>query len=135
MALKDICALEVPSDDDCVLYLWATAPKLQEALEVMRAWGFTYKTHAVWDKEWIGMGYWFRGQHELLLVGVKGQVSPPKPKDRIPSVYSERRTEHSKKPSYFRDMITNSFPAEWGKLELFAREKGSQSWEVWGDEV
>lgn len=56
-----------PSEDNAVLYLWATAPKLLEALEVMRAWGFKYKTQAVWDKSWVGMGYWFRGQHEILL--------------------------------------------------------------------
>ena len=54
MTLKDICDLKVPSDNNCVLYLWATAPKLLEALEVMKSWGFRYKTHAIWDKQWIG---------------------------------------------------------------------------------
>src|SRR3990167_4109901 len=77
MSLEAIKSLDVPSDEDAVLYLWATAPKLQESLEVMKAWGFTYRSHMVWDKEIIGMGYWFRGQHELLLVGVKGSFSPP----------------------------------------------------------
>ena len=51
MTLKDICDLKVPSDNNCVLYLWATAPKLLEALEVMKSWGFRYKTHAIWDKQ------------------------------------------------------------------------------------
>jgi len=74
-----------------VLYLWATAPKLLEAIEVMKAWNFSYKTHAIWDKEKIGMGYWFRGQHELLLVGTKGHFSPPAASLRIPSVIREAR--------------------------------------------
>ena len=145
MTLKDICALNVPADDNCVLYLWATAPKLLEALEVMRAWEFTYKTHAIWDKKWIGMGYWFRGTHELLLVGVKGKVSPPKPTERVPSIYQEKRTEHSRKPEYFKGLITDSFPAEWNRLEMFARPTKvnlfngrpdkSPSWDYWGNEV
>lgn len=90
------------------------------------------------------MGYWFRGQHELLLVGVKGKVSPPIPTERVSSVYREKRTEHSKKPAYFRGVITDSFPAEWNRLELFARNDGNKDlfnkneldgWDVWGNEV
>ena len=135
MDLKDIKRLKIPSDDNAVLYLWATAPKLLEALEVMLAWGFTYKTQAIWDKEIIGMGYWFRGQHEILLVGTKGKVSPPIPSERISSIYREKRTKHSKKPMAIRAIITKSFPADWNRLEMFAREKTSPSWDVWGNEV
>ena len=64
MELEEIKDFLIPADRNAVLYLWATAPKLKEALSVMESWGFTYKTHAIWDKEIIGMGYWFRGQHE-----------------------------------------------------------------------
>lgn len=147
MTLEDICKLNVPSDDNAVLYLWATAPKLREALKVMEAWGFEYKTHAIWDKDWIGMGYWFRGRHELLLVEVKGKVSPPKSEFRIPSIYKEKRGEHSRKPLYFRGLITDSFPVDWNRLELFARPNKetlfsqysqsdrSPSWDYWGNEV
>jgi len=74
MSVEEICAMDIPSDDNAVLYLWATSPKLLEAIKVMEAWGFTYKTHAIWDKEKVGMGYWFRGQHEILMVGVKRQI-------------------------------------------------------------
>ena len=65
MELEEIKNLPINeiADTNCVLYLWATAPKLIEALEVIKAWGFEYKTHAIWDKGVIGMGYWFRGQH------------------------------------------------------------------------
>jgi len=135
MKIEDICDLPVGAvaDDNAVLYLWATAPKLLEALQVMKAWGFTYKTQAVWDKTWVGMGYWFRGQHEILMVGVKGKFSPPSPSFRISSVYREKKSRHSKKPVYFREMIEMQFP--WfNKLEMFSRNK-TEGWDVWGNEV
>jgi 16S rRNA G966 N2-methylase RsmD len=91
MTLEEIKQLEIPAADNAVLFLWAPPPKLPEALEVMRAWGFRYVTCAVWDKEKIGMGYWFRQQHELLLVGVKGNFSPPPPDKRFPSVIRSPR--------------------------------------------
>jgi len=133
MTLEEIKNLKIPSDKNAVLYLWATAPKLQEALDVMKAWGFKYKTQAIWDKELIGMGYWFRGQHEIILVGTKGKFSPPPTDCREPSVYQERRTLHSKKPDYYRNLITKAFPTKT-KIELFAREK-VDGWDSWGNEV
>lgn len=133
MSVEEICALSVPSDNDCVLYLWATAPKLPEAIKVMEAWGFDYKSCAVWDKEILGMGYWFRGQHELLLVGVKGHVSPPVAEKRTSSVYRYRRDRHSKKPDAIRDFIADWFPG-CAKLEMFCRYP-AQGWDVWGNEV
>ncbi len=133
MELEDIKGLVVPSDKDTVLFLWATAPLLPEALEVMRTWGFTYKTCAVWDKEIIGMGYWFRGQHELLLLGVKGDTLAPTTENRYSSVIKEKRTAHSKKPEIVYEMIENMFPN--GKyLELFARQ-GRKNWTSWGNQV
>lgn len=133
MTLDDIKNLQVPSEDNAILFLWATAPKLLEALEVMDAWGFRYKTQAIWDKEIIGMGYWWRGQHEILLVGVKGKMSPPKTQFRESSIYRERRTRHSKKPKHYKDYISLAFSGK-DKLELFSREK-SEGWDVWGNEV
>lgn len=133
MSIEDICKLPIPSDENSILFLWATAPKLLEALEVMKAWGYTYKTHSVWDKETIGMGYWFRGQHELLLVGVKGKVSPPDPSNRSSSVFREKKTKHSKKPLWYRDYITVAFP-KMKKIELFARDT-AVGWDCWGNEV
>lgn len=134
MELEDIKNLKVPSAENAILYLWATAPKLQEAIEVLNAWGFTYRTCAVWDKQHIGMGYWFRGQHELLLVGVKGEFNAPEPTKRVSSVYSEKRTKHSKKPDYYYKLIEQMFPD--GKyLELFARNKFNDKWTVWGNEI
>ena len=134
MAIDDIKAMKVPSASNAVLLLWATAPKLREALDVMSAWGFEYKTCAVWDKVKIGMGYWFRGQHEMLLIGTKGQYSPPPPELRISSVYTEARREHSAKPKHYYDMIETMFPGR-SYLELFARQRNNDKWEVWGNQI
>lgn len=133
MSVEDICMLDIPRAENSVLYLWATAPKLREALKVMDAWGYEYKSQAVWDKEIVGMGYWFRGQHEILLVGTRGKFSPPPQSTRVSSVIKERRTKHSKKPQKVKDLICLWFP-EMSKVELFAREK-TEGWDVWGNEV
>ena len=137
MELEDIKKIKIPSKDNSVLYLWATAPKLAEAIEVMIAWGFDYKSCCVWDKEMIGMGYWFRGQHELLLVGVKGIFSPPSSELRISSVIRIKRGEHSDKPDYFKAMIDKWYP-DMTKLEMFARSHTplfKDGWKMWGDEI
>jgi hypothetical protein len=82
METKSICELKIPSSEDAVLFLWATNPKLEEALQVMKAWGFTYKTNLVWVKDKAGTGYWVRGQHELLLIGIKGNMPTPLEENR-----------------------------------------------------
>lgn len=133
MTLEEIKGLNVPADDDCVMFMWATAPKLEQAFEVLKAWGFTYKTCAVWDKELIGMGYWFRGQHELLLVGVRGSPGVPAPENRFSSVIRARREGHSKKPDRVYEMIEKMVPNK-NYLEMFARRK-RENWSVWGNQV
>ena len=133
MELEDIKQLEVPANEDSVLFLWATAPKLKEALEVMESWGFNYRTNIIWDKETIGMGYWARIQHEILLIGVKGKFNPPFEENRFPSVYQEKKTRHSSKPHFYYEMIEKMFPN--GKyLELFSRTK-RDGWVMWGSEI
>jgi N6-adenosine-specific RNA methylase IME4 len=134
MSLDEIKQLPVQliSEKDCVLFMWATAPKLAESIEVLNNWGFSYRTCLVWDKLVLGMGYWFRNQHEILLVGLKGAISPPLPELRISSVYRDKREEHSKKPDKIRALITKWYPS-YSKIELFAREK-LQGWDVWGNE-
>lgn len=122
-----------PVADDCVLFLWATMPKLKEALQVMEAWGFEYKTGAVWDKVKMGMGYWFRGQHELLLVGTKGNVSPPEPELRRSSVFREERGRHSAKPACVYEAIEAMFPKAV-KCEFYQRA-ARDGWQGCGNEV
>lgn len=133
MSIEEICALRFMTYDNSLLLMWATAPKLLEALRVIREWGYEYKTHCIWDKQMIGMGYWFRGQHELLLVGTRGHFSPPDQQDRTSSLFSEKRTKHSKKPECIYQWIEQCWPDE-EKLELFARKPRS-GWKVWGNEV
>ena len=77
MHLDDICDIEPPAADNATLYLWATSPKLTEALKVMKAWGFEYKTSMVWIKDKIGMGYHARSRHELILIGTRGTPGVP----------------------------------------------------------
>ena len=105
MELEEIKRLSVPAEENSVLFLWATAPKLLEGLEVMKDWGFNYRSCLVWDKQVLGMGYWFRNQHELLLVGIKGKFSPPPPSQRISSILKEKRGAHSHKPDFMKQFI------------------------------
>jgi N6-adenosine-specific RNA methylase IME4 len=113
--------------------MWTTAPKLREAFDVIDSWGFEYVTGAVWDKQKIGMGYWFRGQHEHLLVAKRGEVSPPETGSRQSSVISAERGEHSAKPDSVYDLIEAAFPNR-ERLELFARDSHA-GWDCWGDEI
>jgi ParB/RepB/Spo0J family partition protein len=131
--VDEIANMKPETQPDCVLFLWATVAKLPQAFEIIDAWGFEYKTSAVWDKEKIGMGYWFRGQHELLLVATKGKFSPPEQQDRVSSVFREPRGEHSKKPECVYRWIEAAFP-EAHKLEMFCRSP-REGWTVWGNEA
>lgn len=134
LSVEEIENLKLPEiAPDAVLFLWATAPKLLEALAVLDSWGFTYKTNAVWDKMKLGMGYWFRGRHELLLVGTRGKFSPPQEEERVPSVLNGDRANHSQKPIEVAEWIESWWP-ELPKVELFAR-KQREGWTSWGNEA
>ena len=125
--------LRIPAADDCVLFMWTTSPKVAEAIELLGAWGFEYRTCAVWVKDRIGMGYYFRQQHELLFVATRGNVQLPDPDKRVSSVFNSPRGEHSEKPEAIHEAIEAMYP-EYTKLEMFARGK-REGWDVWGDEV
>ena len=133
MTLDDIKKIKVPAAKNCVLFLWATSPMLPQALDVMAAWGFTYKTNMAWAKDRIGTGYWFRNRSELLLVGTKGTVPEPALNDQPPSVIDAKRGAHSVKPDVFAEMIELMFPT-LDKLEMFARGPRI-GWTVWGNAV
>jgi N6-adenosine-specific RNA methylase IME4 len=131
MTLEEIKALAVPAVDDAVLFLWAVASKLPEALE---AWDFEYKTCLTWVKDWIGLGTWVRHRHELLLLGRRGNYPPPEPEDRPDSVFEAPRGRHSAKPACAYELIERAYPLA-SKLELFARGVPRAGWFVWGNEV
>ena len=80
MTPDQIMALDVPSiaAKDGILFVWATAPLLQQAFRVIEAWGFDYKTNLVWVKDRIGTGHWFRFRHEHLLVATRGESPLPR---------------------------------------------------------
>ena len=133
MSVDKICALEIPATKNAILFLWATNPKLEEALKVIKAWGFQYRTNLVWVKDKFGTGYYFRGQHELLLVAKRGETSVPLEELRHSSVLEAPRKQHSEKPNAVYEMIERMYPNR-KYLELFARNK-REKWEPWGLEA
>ena len=142
MTLEEICALPIAdvAYDDCLLLLWATNPKLYECMKVLDAWGLTYRTNNAWEKDDIGMGYYSREKHELLLVAKRGELPPPDPENRPESVQHFPRGEHSAKPFEYYDLIDRMYPGI-RKLELFRRkpEPGkpvpSDLWSFWGNQA
>jgi N6-adenosine-specific RNA methylase IME4 len=131
-SLEAIKAINVPSirAKDCVLFMWATVPMLREALEVMEYWDFTYKSHCIWTKDRIGTGYWFRNQHELLLVGTRGDIPAPAMGTQFNSVFDLPLGAHSEKPASFHGVIEHYFP-NLPKIELFANV-WRPGWDTWG---
>jgi N6-adenosine-specific RNA methylase IME4 len=130
-----ICARPVVdiAADDCALFLWATVPMLPDALKVMEAWGFEYKSHCVWAKDRIGTGYWFRNQHELLLVGTRGKIPAPAMGTQAESLVDAPVGRHSEKPVKFYELIESYFP-NLPKIELNARA-ARPGWDAWGYEA
>lgn len=137
MPTEEICGLLAElggvAAKDAVLFLWATNPMLLDGLKVMQAWGFTYKSHWVWDKEVAGTGYWGRDRHELLLIGTRGDAVAPLPGTQPETVHRERKGAHSAKPEYFASTISQLYPGV-AKIELFART-ARPFWDVWGFEA
>lgn len=135
MDLDAICDLPVAtvSTDDAILFLWATSPKLAEAMRVVESWGFTYRTSMVWVKASIGMGYYARQRHELLLIATKGKPPAPLPAARPDSVQEAPKTAHSAKPALFAELIERMYP-KLPRVELFCRSP-RDGWHVWGNQA
>lgn len=134
LSVEEICALPVEeiATRDCVLFLWATSPKLPEAMRVMVAWGFEYKTCMVWVKDKIGMGYYARQRHEILLIGTRGNLPVPEPAHRPDSVIEAPRGKHSAKPDESYSVIERMYPG-LPKVELFSRQPRN-GWSAWGNQ-
>lgn len=120
METNDICAINVPSADDAYLFLWTTSRHLIEgdASHVARAWGFDPLTTIVWCKPQMGLGYYVRNSHELLIFGRKGSPGQFKRKDFMSWFIADRK-KHSQKPSEFQDWVEELCDGPY--LELFAR--------------
>lgn len=150
MSNEDICKLPIKeiTDKNCILFLWATFPKLQEALDVIKAWGFEYKTVGfVWIKKnkkggnFFGVGWYTKSNAEICLIGVKGKA--PKQSNSISQIIETVRERHSKKPDIVRKKIVD-FCGDLPRIELFARNNGVRDifnynpldgWSAWGNEV
>lgn len=129
--LAGIAALDVEgiAAPDAHLYLWATNPLLDEAFDVMRAWGFKYVTLLTWRKMGrLGMGYYFRGDTEHVLFGVRGKL-PIAPAARRRNWFEAAKTRHSVKPPAFFDLVEAVSPGPY--VELFARAP-RLGWDAWG---
>ena len=141
MRIEAIKALPVGelAAKDCALFLWSTCPCLCEALEVLTAWGFSYKTVAfVWVKQnrrnddlFTGMGYWTRANAEICILDTKGH--PKRVDAGVRQVILSHIEEHSKKPDEARERIVRLM-GDLPRVELFARQS-PEGWDVWGNEV
>jgi len=135
MDLDAICSLPLAdiTTPDAMLFLWSTSSKVAEAVRVIDAWGFNYRTCMAWVKDKIGMGYYVRQQHELLLIAAKGTPPAPAPSDRPPSVVLADREAHSVKPVVFYELIEQMYPG-LPRIELFARSE-RKGWAAWGNQA
>ena len=141
MSIQDIYNLPVGeiAAENCVLFLWVTMPMLQDGLETIKRWGFTYKTCAFnWVKKnkksdsfFWGLGYWTRSNSEICLLATKG--NPKRISKSVHQVCDARIMQHSKKPDEIRNRIVQLM-GDIPRIELFAREK-AEGWDVMGFDV
>ncbi len=142
MTVPEICRLPVAeaADEKSHLYLWVPNALLPEGLEVMRAWGFSYKTNIIWEKvrkdgmpDGRGVGFYFRNVTEILLFGIRGEKNRTLDPGRSQvNLIRAIKREHSRKPDEFISLIERCSPAPF--LEMFAR--GSRrDWDMWGNQA
>lgn len=141
MNIEDIKKLPVKNlaNDNCVLFMWVTMPKLNEFVSVLDAWGFEYKTVAfIWvkknkvsDSYFMGQGRWTRANAEICVLATKGKIS--RMSAGVRQLVVSPIQEHSKKPDEVRDRIVQ-LVGDLPRIELFARAK-TVGWDVWGNEV
>lgn len=143
MTTKDICEMPINNltEDNGVLFMWATLPMIQDALNVIEAWGFNYRTCAfVWvkknkkatDTNFWGCGYYTRSNAEICLLATKGKILERKTHS-IHQIIESSIECHSKKPDIVREKIVELF-GDLPRIELFARET-KEGWDCFGNEV
>jgi N6-adenosine-specific RNA methylase IME4 len=142
MTTDEICNLPIKkiSHKNAVLYLWVPVPLIEDGLRIMREQGFKYKTFIAWRKVGSGgWGFWYRGELEILLFGIKGKVKAFRSKRT--NYVEHRRMGHSVKPDIFREIVEES-TVQFGKnkkmIELFARKHPEKKfyqkkWDYFGD--
>lgn len=130
MTQEEIKNIVLPIKKDCVVWLWGVDCQIQEALDVIKAWGLERKATLIWDKQIMGLGATLRMQHEYCFLCFKGK--PYFNGKNTRSVLTEKRTSHSTKPEGFYKLVEETCAGR--KLDYFARKK-RKDWEVYGDEV
>ena len=133
LTLAQLKRLEVPSisADDCLLFLWATSPHLDQAIDLGKSWGFDWATVAfVWDKVRVNPGFYTLSQCELCLVFKRGRIPRPRGARNVRQLVRSERGPHSAKPEEVRERIDRMFP-DHAKIELFAR-RVAPGWDAWG---
>ena len=151
--IKDLRNLPIKdiSDNDCILFMWVTMPKLNECFDLIKAWGFEYKTVAfVWIKtnkrkavnqssffpeesfdDFMGLGRWTRANAELCLLATKGRIQ--RIGKGVKQIIYSPIQKHSQKPDETRDRIIE-LVGDLPRIELFARQK-TEGWNIWGNEL
>jgi N6-adenosine-specific RNA methylase IME4 len=142
MTLQDIkdIPVQIAAAETAHLYLWVPNALLPEGLEVLKAWGFKYKSNVIWYKirkdggpDGRGVGFYFRNVTEILLFGVKGKNARTLPPGRSQvNIISTRKREHSRKPDEQYDLFQSCSPGPY--MEMFARGK-KKGWSVWGNQA
>ena len=142
MSLQELKNMPIKNmtKDDAACFMWVTDSHIDEALEVLRSWGFAYKTIAFnWVKTTSKGNYcknvapWTMKSSEICLLGIKGRMTKYKQANNIESLVISQRTQHSQKPNEVRKRIEDLF-GDLPRIELFARQK-TDGWDVWGDEI
>jgi len=141
LSLKDICEIPVAlaTDKQAHLYLWVPNALLPEGLEVMKAWGFQYKTNIIWHKvrkdggpDGRGVGFYFRNTTEIILFGIRGRIRTLQPGRSQVNIIRTIKQEHSRKPDELYDIIERCSLGPY--LELFARGT-REKWTAWGNQA
>lgn len=140
MTLKEIKELPVSdiANENCILFLWVVDAQLFEAKEVIKAWGFKYKTvgftwvkKTVLGKDHFGVGMWTRKNPEMCLIATKGR--PKRINAGVRQLQYGSKREHSRKPDEIRDEIVR-LVGDLPRIELFSRKK-TNGWDIWGNEL
>lgn len=127
------------ADKNCALMMWCTFPHLNKQIKLFDKWGFQYKTlgfswiktNSISGTPFFGVGYYFKSNCEICLLGIKGKVKPIS--NSVSSCIIAPKQEHSRKPDIARDKIVELF-GDLPRIELFARQR-TEGWDCWGNEV
>jgi site-specific DNA-methyltransferase (adenine-specific) len=142
VSTSEMCKWDVGriTAQDCALFMWATDSHVEEAIQLMKAWGFKYVTIAfIWAKQTnkgnqvSNLGAWTMKNCEICLFGTKGTMKKYKKSNSVRQLFYAERTKHSKKPACVRSFIEELF-GDLPKIELFARQH-AEGWDCWGNEV